>query len=86
MYEGYIAKGDKFLLASDGLYSYFSFRELFDYMRKYEPKPLLEKLRDIANERGGEDNLTAVAVEITDAPLYSTLLAHFQSFTFRRLI
>lgn len=86
MYEGYISKGDKFLLASDGLYSYFSFRELFDYMRKYEPKPLLEKLRDIANERGGEDNLTAVAVEITDAPLYSTLLAHFQSFTFRRLI
>jgi hypothetical protein len=55
-------------------------------MRKYEPIPLLEKLRDIANERGGEDNLTAVAVEITDAPLYSTLLAHFQSFTFRRLI
>ncbi len=86
MYEGYIAKGDKFLLASDGLYTYFSHRELFEYMKNYEPKPLLEKLRDIANERGGEDNLTAVAIEITDAPIYSTLLAYFQSFTFRRLV
>lgn len=86
MYEGYISKGDKFLLASDGLYSYFSFEELFEYIKNYEPKPLLEKLRDLANERGGEDNLTAVAVEITDVPLYSTLLARIQTFTFRRLV
>ena len=86
MYEGYISKGDKFLLASDGLYSYFSFEELFEYIKNYEPNPLLEKLRDLANERGGEDNLTAVAVEITDVPLYSTLLARIQTFTFRRLV
>ncbi|MEO0222332.1 MAG: protein phosphatase 2C domain-containing protein [candidate division WOR-3 bacterium] len=86
MYEGYIAKGDKFLLASDGLYSYFIYKELLEFISKYEPKPLLEKLRDGANERGGEDNLTAVAVEIIDAPLYSTLLARFQTLTLRRLI
>ncbi len=86
IYEGYIAKNDRFLLASDGLYSYFEYKELLIYMLNYEPKPLLEKLRDEANNRGGEDNLTAVAVQITDAPLYSSILAGFQTLTLRRLI
>ncbi|NPA79978.1 MAG: serine/threonine-protein phosphatase [Thermotogae bacterium] len=85
-YEGYTAKGDRYLLASDGLYSYFSNEELLEYMMTYEPKPLLELLRDEANERGGEDNLTAVAILITDAPLITTLLAKFQSITLRRLV
>ncbi len=86
IYEGYIAKNDRFLLASDGLYSYFEYKEILSYMLNYEPKPLLEKLRDEANNRGGEDNLTAVAVQITDAPLYSSILAGFQTLTLRRLI
>ncbi len=85
-YEGYTAKGDRYLLASDGLYSYFSYEELLRYMTEYEPKPLLEVLRDEANDRGGEDNLTAVAIMITDAPIVATLLAKFQSITLRRLI
>ncbi len=86
MYEGFLAKGDRFLLASDGLYSYFDYKELLNYITTYEPKPLLEKLRKEANDRGGEDNLTAVAVEIIDVPPYSTLLAKFQNFTLRRLV
>ncbi|NPB02841.1 MAG: serine/threonine-protein phosphatase [Thermotogae bacterium] len=85
-YEGYTAKGDRYLLASDGLYSYFSDEELLEFMLSYEPKPLLEILRDEANERGGEDNLTAVAILITDAPIVATLLARFQSITLRRLV
>lgn len=86
MYEGYIAKGDKFLLASDGLYSYFTYKELLEFLKQYEPKRLLEEMRNEANSRGGEDNLTAVAVEIIDAPFYSKILARFQTITLRRLI
>ncbi len=85
-YEGYVAKGDRYLLASDGLYSYFTDRELLDYMISYDPKPLLEALRDEVNYRGGEDNLTAVAIYITGTSFLSSLLARFQSFTLRRLV
>ncbi|HEY8431678.1 MAG TPA: Stp1/IreP family PP2C-type Ser/Thr phosphatase [Sandaracinaceae bacterium] len=58
-----IGPGDRFLLCSDGLHGYLDEREI---------PPILElgahaavaRLIDLANARGGRDNITAVVVEI----------------------
>jgi protein phosphatase len=58
-----LEKGDRFLLCSDGLHG---------YLRDGDVAPLVrlggleatKKLIDLANERGGKDNITAVLVEV----------------------
>ncbi len=58
-----IGPGDRFLLCSDGLHG---------YLRDEELGPVLElgaqaaapRLIDIANSRGGRDNITAIVVEV----------------------
>lgn len=60
--------GDKFLLSSDGVYSYFDELELGEILGS-TPSPALaaNKLVDLAIERGGADNATAVVVKVVDA-------------------
>jgi PPM family protein phosphatase len=57
--------GDIFLLCSDGLANLVEDSELFDYARKYPLQELPAKLVELANERGGEDNITVVVVQAT---------------------
>jgi serine/threonine protein phosphatase PrpC len=63
-YSGNLIDGDKFLLCSDGLYIYFSSDELRDILKNYKPKDAVEILTKLANDRGGEDNITAIVVEV----------------------
>lgn len=58
-----IAPGDRFLICSDGLHGYVDADEISDVM-KHEPIKSCEVLIEMANSRGGRDNITAVVLEI----------------------
>lgn len=80
LYIGNVMNGDKFLLCSDGLYIYFSNDELKEIVKKYKPKEAVEILIKLANDRGGEDNITAIVVEIikSDSSIFGQIKALFE--------
>lgn len=57
-----ILPGDLFLLCSDGLHGYLSEGETQKLLATEAPEALPRLLIDLANERGGRDNITAVVV------------------------
>ena len=58
--------GDRFLLCSDGLSGHLTDEDIFEMMSNSEKlERLAEDLVECANERGGHDNITVVALEIT---------------------
>lgn len=56
--------GDFLLMCSDGLTDYLTGAELLEYANKELGPGLIDTLVDVAKERGGKDNITAVLVEI----------------------
>jgi serine/threonine protein phosphatase PrpC/CRP-like cAMP-binding protein len=62
-----VLKGDRFLLCSDGLAGYLDEAELARLFADTPEEELAQKLIDLANERGGKDNITAVVVKVPDA-------------------
>ena len=57
--------GDKLLLCSDGLHGYFpDTQELGSLVEPFAT--LAERLVDVANERGGEDNISVITLAATD--------------------
>jgi serine/threonine protein phosphatase PrpC len=58
--------GDRFLLCSDGLSNLVQDEEIRDVVLSNELEPAVLRLIDIANERGGDDNITAVITEVVD--------------------
>ena len=54
--------GDKFLLCSDGLSNVIEAEEIRDALTHTDIDKVPEVLIDLANSRGGEDNITVVAV------------------------
>jgi protein phosphatase len=63
-----LCKNDKFILCSDGLTGFVEDNELLKYSEKYSPQEACIKLVDMANERGGKDNITVQIVKITNGP------------------
>ncbi len=63
-----LADGDRFLLCSDGISEYVKENEIGDVLTK-QPTPArgAQKLIDLALERGGGDNATAVVVRVLEA-------------------
>jgi serine/threonine protein phosphatase PrpC len=57
--------GDRFLICSDGLHGYIKRSEIAMLLAG-DLGAACERLVDLANRRGGRDNITAVAVEITE--------------------
>ncbi|HEX4621642.1 MAG TPA: cyclic nucleotide-binding domain-containing protein, partial [Myxococcaceae bacterium] len=57
--------GDTFILCSDGLHGYLADEEVAPMVAAVPSRELPAKLVALANERGGKDNITAVAVVIT---------------------
>ncbi len=55
--------GDKFLLCSDGLHGYLRDSDIAPIMA-LGAQATVQKFIDLANERGGKDNITAVLLEI----------------------
>src|SRR5262249_2070119 len=62
--------GDVFLLCSDGLTDMVDEQQILDLVEENRPDmdAALQALVRAANRGGGEDNITVVAFEITDAP------------------
>jgi protein phosphatase len=57
--------GDKLLLCSDGLANLVDNQEIRDHLVENPLEEVPRKLIELANERGGDDNITAIAVERT---------------------
>ncbi|GIW98119.1 MAG: protein phosphatase [Pirellulaceae bacterium] len=58
--------GDRFLLCSDGLSGQVSDEEMGALLRSLAPQQAAKFLVDLANLRGGPDNITCVIVEVVD--------------------
>jgi serine/threonine protein phosphatase PrpC len=59
--------GDRYLFCSDGLTTMVSDEEIRDNAATVrEPQPFCQKLVDLANEKGGVDNITVVVVDIVN--------------------
>ncbi|HAA57738.1 MAG TPA: protein phosphatase [Myxococcales bacterium] len=56
--------GDRFLLCSDGLHGYFRGDELGHYLAQDELAIIPRQLIDLANQRGGKDNITGIVVSV----------------------
>ena len=63
-----LAAGDRFLLCSDGLTGQLKDDELGAILSALPPQDAVRALVDIANLRGGPDNITAVVVELLSVP------------------
>lgn len=63
-----LADGDRFLLCSDGISEYVPENEVGDVLTK-QPSPAraAQRLVDLALERGGGDNATAIVVRVLEA-------------------
>jgi protein phosphatase len=60
-----VQSGDAFLLCSDGLHGYFRDIGEIPPVVALGPVEACRRFIDLANERGGKDNITAVVVEVT---------------------
>lgn len=58
------ARGDLYLLCSDGLYNLVHTHEIAMIVKEYSVDEAVEHLINLANERGGTDNITVLVVEI----------------------
>ncbi|MEO7108797.1 MAG: Stp1/IreP family PP2C-type Ser/Thr phosphatase, partial [Polyangiaceae bacterium] len=60
--------GDQFLLASDGLHGYINHTaELEPYLDDSDGESAVNELVDLANKKGGKDNITCVLVRVGSA-------------------
>lgn len=57
--------GDRFLMCSDGLSNLVDNAEIGEHLGKYKLDEVPLRLIQLGNERGGDDNITVVAVERT---------------------
>ncbi|MFL5320299.1 MAG: Stp1/IreP family PP2C-type Ser/Thr phosphatase [Myxococcaceae bacterium] len=56
--------GDIFMLCSDGLHGYLADDEVVPLVQATQPRDLPARFVQLANERGGKDNITAVVVTV----------------------
>ena len=62
-----LKKNDRLLLCSDGLHDYFPVEEeIAQRMAAEKPGDALKEMVELAKTRGGHDNITGVAVHVTD--------------------
>ncbi len=58
--------GDRFLLCTDGLHGYLEHDEEALHFLQMSPIAATQNLINLANDRGGKDNITAVVVEVIE--------------------
>src|SRR3954470_11795475 len=62
-----LKRGDRILLCSDGLHDYFPIEEeIAQKLSTDAPGDALKDMVELAKTRGGHDNITGVAVQVTD--------------------
>jgi serine/threonine protein phosphatase PrpC len=62
-----VLPGDQFLLCTDGLHTYLDEEKLRDFFGGEEITAIPKRFIDHANEAGGQDNITAIALRIQRA-------------------
>lgn len=60
------ARGDIYILCSDGLYNMIRDKEILSIIQEYTLEDAVSKLIMLANDRGGTDNVTVIGIEIGD--------------------
>lgn len=71
LYSRTLTEGDWLILCSDGLTRHVQAAEIAEIsMQHSEPKAVAEALIDLANQRGGEDNVSAVVILMENADEY----------------
>ncbi|MBS0208459.1 MAG: serine/threonine-protein phosphatase [Planctomycetes bacterium] len=75
--EGFfpLVEGDTFLLCSDGLSGQVEDEELGVILQALRPADAVRVLVELANLRGGPDNITVIVVKVVGAPLVSSSAA-----------
>ncbi|MGB0679136.1 MAG: Stp1/IreP family PP2C-type Ser/Thr phosphatase [Polyangiales bacterium] len=63
-----VLAGDAFLLCSDGLHGCLEAEELRQHLLHHGDERVTPTLVDLANDRGGKDNITVIYVKVPDAP------------------
>lgn len=61
-----VLPGDQYLVASDGLTGYLQDHEIPPFMEQDKLDEVADRFVDMANERGGKDNITTVVVRVVD--------------------
>jgi len=77
-----LRQGDKLLICSDGISNAISHEELLQILAKNAPWPACSQLIQLANDRGGEDNLTAVVAEFNGPGLRAPIATETVTGTF----
>jgi protein phosphatase len=58
--------GDTIVISSDGLSNKVSENEIWATVRGYRPEQACQSLVDLANRRGGDDNVTVIVLNVQD--------------------
>ncbi|HWV37623.1 MAG TPA: Stp1/IreP family PP2C-type Ser/Thr phosphatase [Vulgatibacter sp.] len=80
-----VLPGDVYVLCSDGLHGYLEDDETAALLAEGPPASLPERLIDLANERGGKDNVTVIAVHAQAEAGGTTSLAESRIEALRRI-
>ena len=67
-YELNLLEGDMFVLCSDGLTKHVTDEEIRQTIEQQTPTAAAKALIELANRRGGEDNITVTIVQYGDSP------------------
>lgn len=61
-----VQSGDRYMLCSDGLHGYLQADEIAPMMHRFALPEAVQQFINVANQRGGRDNITCVLVEVAD--------------------
>jgi serine/threonine protein phosphatase PrpC len=76
LFEVRLQAGDVFLLCSDGLTGVVSPNEMETILRNNAPSMAAWQLVDLANDKGGPDNITCLVLRIDDLVDYNSAAPH----------
>lgn len=67
-HQRHLQAGDRFVLCSDGLTNMVRDEEIADAVQRHAPEEACRRMIDLANRRGGEDNITIAVISVVEPP------------------
>lgn len=77
-------RGDTLVISSDGLSDKLSMEDIFYVVNGKRPEKACRILVDMANERGGDDNITVVVIKVKKVQRKQSGIMRFLSWFFRK--
>jgi PPM family protein phosphatase len=81
-----VYEGDSFVLCSDGLSKAVTPEEIAKIVQRYSAKEACSLFIELANTRGGKDNITVIVIKIKKGGLSRSKLVYWASKLMRRVI